>query len=191
MSHPSLLRPSSHGTEQNTGDPWRKEAAVISYITIPTLFTVQQSLFSVRHGKEVYRSDDMIWLIDLICTVFCSSHPRIHRCKIHVFYYSGAVQILYAFGQQSLSWVFNDWSHHGVRSTSRAACLCVSSAFGWSAQHSFLGFRMSVTAVSTGNKYALVQKKVNKKKSTTESWQTLRNVLTRSVPSWQRDGEER
>lgn len=62
------LRPSSHGTEQNMGDPWRKEAAVKSYITIPTLFTVQQSFSSVRHGKEVYRFDDMIWLIDLICT---------------------------------------------------------------------------------------------------------------------------
>lgn len=63
------LRPSSHGTEQNTGDPWRKEAAVKSYITIATLFTVQQSFSSVRHGKWVYRSDDMIWLINLICTV--------------------------------------------------------------------------------------------------------------------------
>ena len=50
-------------------DPWRKEAAIKSYITIPTLFTVQQSLSSVRHGKEVYRFDDMIWLKDLICTV--------------------------------------------------------------------------------------------------------------------------
>lgn len=56
------LRPSSHGTEQNMGDPWRKEAALKSYIIIPTLFTVQQSLSSVRHGKEVYRLDDMIWL---------------------------------------------------------------------------------------------------------------------------------
>lgn len=63
-----LLRPSSHGTEQNMGDPWREEAAVKSYITIPTLFTVQ-SFSSVRHGKEVYRLDDVIWLIDLICTV--------------------------------------------------------------------------------------------------------------------------
>lgn len=62
------LRPSSHGTEQNMGDPWRKEAAVKSYLTLPTLFTVQQSLSSVRHGKEVYRLDDMIWLRDLICT---------------------------------------------------------------------------------------------------------------------------
>lgn len=62
------LRPSSHGTEQNMGDPWREEAVVISYITITTLFTVQQSFFSVRHGKEVYRSDDMIWLIYLIYT---------------------------------------------------------------------------------------------------------------------------
>lgn len=56
------LRPSSHGTEQNMGDPWRKEAAPKSYIFIPTLFTVQQSLSSVRHGKEVYRLDDTIWL---------------------------------------------------------------------------------------------------------------------------------
>lgn len=51
------------------GDPWRKEAAVKSSVTIPTIFTVQQSFSSVRHGKEVYRFDDMIWLIDLICTV--------------------------------------------------------------------------------------------------------------------------
>lgn len=63
---PFSLRPGSHGTEQNMGAPWRKEAAVKSYITIPTLFTVQQSFSSVRHGKEVYRFDDMIWLIDLI-----------------------------------------------------------------------------------------------------------------------------
>lgn len=63
------LRPSSHGTEQNIGDPWRKEAAIKSYITIPTLFTVQQSFSSVRHGEKVYRFDDMIWLIDLLCTV--------------------------------------------------------------------------------------------------------------------------
>lgn len=62
------LRPSSHGTEQNGGDPWKKEAAIKSYITIPTLFTVEQSFSSVRHGKEVYRFDDMIWLIELICT---------------------------------------------------------------------------------------------------------------------------
>lgn len=63
------LRPSSHGTEQNMGDPRREETADKSYFTIPTLFTVQQSFSSVRHGKEVYRLDDMIWLIDLICTV--------------------------------------------------------------------------------------------------------------------------
>lgn len=63
------LRPSSHGTEQDPGDPWRKEAEVKSYISIPTLFTVQQSFSSVRHGKEVYRLDDVIWLIYLICTV--------------------------------------------------------------------------------------------------------------------------
>lgn len=48
------------------GDPWRKEAASEYYvIIIATLFTVQQSLSSVRHGKEVDRLDDMIWLIDL------------------------------------------------------------------------------------------------------------------------------
>lgn len=65
-----------YGTEQNLGDPWRKETAVKFYISIPTLFTGQQSFSSAR--RDVYRSDDMIWLIELIFTCLFSLHPRIN-----------------------------------------------------------------------------------------------------------------
>lgn len=73
----------SYGTEQNLGDPWRKEMAVKFYISIPTLFTGQQSFSSAR--RDVYRSDDMIWLRELICTCFSSLRPRINTLwhKIH------------------------------------------------------------------------------------------------------------
>ena len=177
MSHPSLLRPSSHGTEQNTRRSLEKRSS--SYILYYYTYTIYSStvivLCQTWQGGLQIRWHDMANRSSMYSSLFFTSKdPPVQNIMSLII--RGAVQILFVFGQQSLSWVsllrIDHW-------TSRAACLCVSSAFVWSAQHSFLGFRMSVTPVSTGNKYASVQKK-----KPTESWQMLRNVLTRSVPSW-------
>lgn len=75
------LRPSSHGTEPSEGTPGGKKQRLSPtsvLIIIATLFTVQQSLSSVRHGKKV--TDWMTWYManrSIICTHFCSLHPRI------------------------------------------------------------------------------------------------------------------